>query len=120
MFIIIQNLKVRSSQINNLQSNHHYTYKNLFIGILSTQYLNSFHCEFFDSICVYLAIYDNCNYDKLVTNFWCFRNASDSIGQFYKFWRIERISYSINFNIRMEAMCLHRYLNSINNHFYNT
>lgn len=64
-----------------------------------------------------MAIHDNGNYDKFITNLWSFGNALDCLSKLNKFWRVKRISYITNLNIWMEKMCCYWNHDTISNYF---
>ena len=105
MCIFIQNIKVWFGKIDSMQSNHHHSHQNLFVGIFSLKDGNHFYSKFIDSVCIHLAVLDNRNHDKFVANFWSFGNAFDSAGKFDKLWGGKRTSHSVDFSIRLETLC---------------
>jgi hypothetical protein len=68
-----------------MQSSHNYSDQDLFVGVFSFEDGHNFFGKLIDSVCLHLAVLDNGNHDKFVTDFWSVRNAFDSAGQFDNF-----------------------------------
>lgn len=101
-----------------MQSGDDYLYQSLLAGMVSSETLNYLHCQLFDSVCIHMAIFDNCHYDKLASNFWGFWDVIDSFGKCDKLWWGKRASYYFDIDIWMETMCIYRTYHPVWNNIY--